>query len=145
MAALTTSIERAERQVDEELTSARPAHATHEAQTTHSNRLAPHLLTPIRNDRVIELELLLLTFCTGVQDAISFPDYHCFALNQSGNTVLIALAFTVPRVTGELIVTANVGVSLCLFLAGGYITGQIGHHTAATDSGCCVLMPCRPR
>ena len=60
-------------------------------------------------------------------DAISFPDYHCFASNQTGNTVLLTLALAVPQLAGEIFVTANIGVALALFLLGGWITGQLSH------------------
>lgn len=96
-------------------------------RTSNGQRVANYFSSSIRLDSMVELELLLLTICTGIQDAISFPDYHCFASNQTGNTVLLALASTVPRLTDELIITKNVGVSLACFLAGGYITGQISH------------------
>lgn len=74
-----------------------------------------------------ELELLLLTFCTGIQDAISFPDYHCFASNQTGNTVFLAVSVVVPEFNGDMFYTANIGVALGFFLAGGYLTGQLSH------------------
>lgn len=125
-----------------------------------------------------EFELLLLTFCTGIQgkqpsrfktlryfgpskeiqarptcdprldrhqavmshcsprltqdtpnttDAISFPDYHCFASNQTGNTVFLAVSIVVPEFNGDMFYTANIGVALGLFLAGGYLTGQLSH------------------
>lgn len=41
-----------------------------------------YLLAPLKVDWLIDFELLLLTFSTGIQDAISFPDFHCFASNQ---------------------------------------------------------------
>lgn len=87
-----------------------------------------HLRSPIRISYLVELELCLLTFCTGIQDATTFPDYHCFASNQTGNTVMLALAVTVPTLEGSLFFTANIGVSLALFLLGGWVTGQISHH-----------------
>lgn len=74
-----------------------------------------------------EVELILLTFCTGLQDAISFPDFHCFASNQTGNTVFLALALVFPEARGDMFITANIGVALGFFLAGGWLTGQLGH------------------
>lgn len=116
-------------------------------------RLVQHLRAPIRVTYLAELELLLLTFCTGyvchrrgynnhippkilamlnyiyrIQDAVTFPDYHCFASNQTGNTVMLALATTVPKLEGSLFITKNIAVSLVLFLAGGWLTGQVSHH-----------------
>ena len=69
--------------------------------------------------------------CTGIQDAISFPDYHCFASNQTGNTVLLMLVLVVPQLNGDVLIAANIGVALGLFLAGGWITGQLGHIVGA--------------
>ena len=89
-------------------------------------RLKQRLLRPIRVDILAETELLILTFCTGIQDATTFPDYHCFTSNQTGNTVMLAMAVILPEISGELLVPADIGVSLGLFLAAGWITGQIG-------------------
>ncbi|KAF2101775.1 hypothetical protein NA57DRAFT_73216 [Rhizodiscina lignyota] len=100
--------------------------STSEAST--KERLVSHLSAPIRVSFLAELELILLTFATGIQDATTFPDYHCFASNQTGNTVMLALSTTVPGLAGTLFITENIGVSLALFLAGGWITGQISHH-----------------
>ncbi|KAF3762502.1 hypothetical protein M406DRAFT_357480 [Cryphonectria parasitica EP155] len=86
-----------------------------------------HLLQHVRPSTLAEVELLLLTFCTGLQDAISFPDYHCFASNQTGNTIFLAVAIIVPKLNGDTFFTANIAVALGLFLAGGYLTGQLSH------------------
>ncbi|KAI2780763.1 hypothetical protein F4815DRAFT_113444 [Daldinia loculata] len=86
-----------------------------------------HMLEPVRPSGFAELELLILTFCTGMQDAISFPDYHCFASNQTGNTVFLMLAIILPHLNGEMFITANIGSALGFFLLGGWLTGQISH------------------
>ncbi|KAI1100480.1 hypothetical protein F4804DRAFT_336181 [Jackrogersella minutella] len=108
-------------------------------QTTNSDSTLPpspnsiisrawgHMLEPIRPSEFTELELLILTFCTGIQDAISFPDYHCFASNQTGNTVFLMLAIILPHLDGEMFITANIGVALGFFLLGAWLTGQLGH------------------
>ncbi len=67
---------------------------------------------------------------TGIQDATTFPDYHCFASNQTGNTIFLTLAVILPSLNGEMFVTSNIGVALALFLAGGWLTGQLGHLVA---------------
>lgn len=90
-------------------------------------RLKRHMTSHIRVNVLAETELLILTFCTGIQDATTFPDYHCFASNQTGNTVMLALAVLLPEKTHELFVTGNIGVSLGCFLAAGWVTGQLGH------------------
>lgn len=77
-------------------------------------------------DSFVEIELVLLSFVTGIQDATTFPDYHCFASNQTGNTVLLALSIlNVGR--GELFRPENIGTSLGCFLVGGLVIGQLGH------------------
>ncbi|KAI8965263.1 hypothetical protein F5Y11DRAFT_355095 [Daldinia sp. FL1419] len=86
-----------------------------------------HMLEPVRPSGFAEFELLVLTFCTGMQDAISFPDYHCFASNQTGNTVFLMLAIILPHLNGEMFITANIGSALGFFLLGGWVTGQISH------------------
>lgn len=91
------------------------------------SRLKHHLTSPIQTNFLAEAELLILTFCTGIQDATTFPDYHCFASNQTGNTVMLAMAVLLPDVTYELFVTENIGVALTLFLIGVWATGQLGH------------------
>lgn len=60
-------------------------------------------------------------------DAVSFPDFHCFASNQTGNTVFLALAIVLPEGNGDMFVTANIGVALGFFLAAAWLTGQLGH------------------
>jgi hypothetical protein len=65
--------------------------------------------------------------CTGIQDAISFPDYHCFASNQTGNTVFLLLATVLPWYDGDMFYTANIGAALGFFLLGGWLTGQVSH------------------
>ncbi|OIW35158.1 hypothetical protein CONLIGDRAFT_567655, partial [Coniochaeta ligniaria NRRL 30616] len=60
-------------------------------------------------------------------DALSFPDFHCFTSNQTGNTVLLALALVMPEARGEMFITSNIGVALGFFLAGGWLTGQLSY------------------
>lgn len=72
-------------------------------------------------------------------DAISFPDYHCFASNQTGNTVFLAVALVIPSLNGDTFYTANIAVALGLFLAGGYLTGQLSHLVGPRRRGWLVL------
>jgi uncharacterized membrane protein YoaK (UPF0700 family) len=90
-----------------------------------------HLNQPVRASGFAELQLLILTFCIGLQDAISFPDFHCFASNQTGNTVFLVLAIVLPEANGDMFVTANIGVALGFFLAAAWLTGQLGHIVGA--------------
>ncbi|OAG34720.1 hypothetical protein AYO21_11112 [Fonsecaea monophora] len=96
-------------------------------QKSAVRRLKRHLTSHIEVNILAETELLILTFCTGMQDATTFPDYHCFASNQTGNTVMLAMAILLPDVAGELFITENIGIALGFFLAAGWLTGQLGH------------------
>ncbi|KAH8675808.1 hypothetical protein BX600DRAFT_508012 [Xylariales sp. PMI_506] len=90
-------------------------------------KIKNHLLEPVRPTLFAEFELILLTFFTGLQDAISFPDYHCFASNQTGNTVFLTLAIVIPEFNGDMFITANIGTALGFFLGAGWLTGQLSH------------------
>ncbi|KAK3372498.1 hypothetical protein B0H63DRAFT_298819 [Podospora didyma] len=92
-----------------------------------ASRAWDHLNANVRPSALAEFQLLLLTFSIGLQDAVSFPDFHCFASNQTGNTVFLVLAMVLPEMNGEMFVTANIGVALGLFLATAWLTGQLGH------------------
>ncbi|CAK7265785.1 hypothetical protein SEPCBS119000_001689 [Sporothrix epigloea] len=86
-----------------------------------------HLTATIKPTFLAEVELILLTVFTGIQDAVSFPDYHCFASNQTGNTVFLMLALILPDLNGSMFNTASIGSSLGFFLAAGWLTGQLSH------------------
>ncbi|KAI0409668.1 hypothetical protein F4802DRAFT_155856 [Xylaria palmicola] len=86
-----------------------------------------HMLEDVRPSGFVEFELVLLTFCTGIQDAISFPDYHCFASNQTGNTVFLLVALVLPWLDGDQFYVPNIGAALGFFLLGGWLTGQASH------------------
>ena len=101
--------------------------ATASKEQAVTERVKEHLASQIQVGILAETELLILTFCTGIQDATTFPDYHCFASNQTGNTVMLAMAVLLPEITGELFVTQNIGIAFGFFLVAGWITGQVGH------------------
>jgi uncharacterized membrane protein YoaK (UPF0700 family) len=88
-------------------------------------QIRKYLTSSIREDVVLEAELLLLAFATGIQDATTFPDYHCFASNQTGNTVLLAVGIT--GIGGNVFGLSNIGVSLAMFILGSWLMGQIGN------------------
>lgn len=90
-----------------------------------TQHLTAYLTASIDIDVLVEAELLILAFATGMQDATTFPDYHCFASNQTGNTVLLAVG--AAGIAGALFSLHNIGVSLSLFVAGALIMGQIGN------------------
>jgi uncharacterized membrane protein YoaK (UPF0700 family) len=79
----------------------------------------------IREDIFLEIQLLLLAFATGIQDATTYPDYFCFASNQTGNTVLLAIG--VSGLAGGAFSFGNIGVSLSMFLTGGWVAGLFGN------------------
>ncbi|RWA13513.1 hypothetical protein EKO27_g1589 [Xylaria grammica] len=91
-----------------------------------TSRAWRHMVEVLRPSGFVEFELILLTFCTGIQDAISFPDYHCFASNQTGNTVFLVVALVLPWLDGDNFYVPNVGAALGFFLLGGWVTGQVG-------------------
>lgn len=92
----------------------------------HSRKqIQQYLIAPLRVDRLIDIELLLLTFSTGIQDAISFPDFHCFASNQTGNSVVMAVGLA--GLGGQLFNIVNITVSLGMFISGSILTGQIAN------------------
>jgi uncharacterized membrane protein YoaK (UPF0700 family) len=81
---------------------------------------------PVRDDLMVEIQLLLLAFGTGIQDACTYPDYFCFASNQTGNTVLLAIG--VSGLASGAFEFANIGISLSLFVCGAFVAGQIGNY-----------------
>ncbi|GAB7364784.1 hypothetical protein MBLNU230_g5581t1 [Neophaeotheca triangularis] len=98
----------------------------HDAPTSRGKGIVRHLCANIKADLFLEIELLFLTFTTGIADALTFPDYHCFASNQTGNTVLLAVSITGLGIY-DLFIPENVGLSLACFVAGGWSIGQLGH------------------
>ncbi|KAG6005268.1 hypothetical protein E4U21_000305 [Claviceps maximensis] len=62
-----------------------------------------HFNEDLRSSTFTELQLLILTFCTGIQ------------------------ALILPRLDGEMFITANIGMALGLFLGAGWMTGQLSH------------------
>lgn len=52
----------------------------------------------IKEDLLRESELVLLSFATGIQDAASCVDYGCFASNQTGNMLFLALVYAAAAI-----------------------------------------------
>lgn len=102
-------------------------HAPRSKSSTRSlrTRLQTYLTEDIREDLVLELELLILSFATGMQDAATWPDYACFASNQTGNTLFLAIGTAGLTKNGYSF--PNIGVSLSLFVLGGFVMGQLGN------------------
>lgn len=84
-----------------------------------------HCTESLRNDTLLANELYLLAFAIGMQDAATFPDYHCFASNQTGNTVLLSVG--VFGLGGDIFSITSIAMSLGLFIAGVITFGQLGN------------------
>lgn len=76
---------------------------------------------------LLEAQLLLLALAIGIQDAVAYPDYRCFASNQTGNTVVLAVGILHPNTgaVSELFSLSTVGVSLGVFVLGVLTNGVI--------------------
>lgn len=84
-----------------------------------------HFQSEIADDLFLEAELMMLAFATGIMDVVTFPDYHVFVSNQTGNSALLAVGAL--GLGGDLISLPHVGTSLGVFAAGGLISGQLGN------------------
>lgn len=93
--------------------------------STSTSRVWAYLTDEIREDLLLESELVLLSFATGIQDAASWADYGCFASNQTGNALFLAIG--AAGLEGTAYSLPHVGISLGAFLAGGWAVGQIGN------------------
>ncbi|EMC99565.1 hypothetical protein BAUCODRAFT_64298 [Baudoinia panamericana UAMH 10762] len=87
------------------------------------------LRSPINKDEHwLEIELLILALSTGMIDAVSYPKFHCFTSNQTGNTVLFAVsafsAFGTRQETNQQIPAPHLAVSLGFFCLGVFAGGQ---------------------
>jgi uncharacterized membrane protein YoaK (UPF0700 family) len=80
----------------------------------------------IGEDMLLEAELLGLSFATGIEDSITFPDFHCFVSNQTGNTVLLSVG--AAKIGSTIVILPNTAMSLAAFVIGGWIMGQIGNY-----------------
>lgn len=79
----------------------------------------------ITDDILLDVELLTLSFATGILDATTFAFYSVFVSKQTGNTILLALA----ALESDAVVQTepNVAVSLGMFIAGSAIFGHVGN------------------
>jgi uncharacterized membrane protein YoaK (UPF0700 family) len=90
-----------------------------------SKKARYYLSATLDVDFLLEVQLLLLTFSTGIQDAVSYPDFKCFASNQTGNSVVLAVGLAGDD--DSIFNLSNVGISLGMFLAGAIMTGQLAN------------------
>ena len=68
--------------------------------------------------------MMVLALAVGINDATTFPNYHVFVSNQTGNTALFAVgALSIGNVTVEI---TDIGFSLGLFVIGSLLFGHIG-------------------
>ncbi|KAJ6157362.1 DUF1275 domain protein [Penicillium chermesinum] len=74
---------------------------------------------------LLETELLVLTFATGIQDAAAWPDYACFASNQTGNTLFLFIG--AAGLTKHSYSIPNIASSLLMFVLGALVLGQMGN------------------
>jgi uncharacterized membrane protein YoaK (UPF0700 family) len=115
-----------------------PRHAV-DGVRPHLNTIWKYSLSSLGVDSLVEVQLLLATFCTGIQDAISFPDFRCFASNQTGNTVVLAVGIAnynyYASGSDQLFHLPNIAMSLGMFLAGAIITGQLGNYFGGRRRG----------
>ncbi|RAK99991.1 YoaK family protein, partial [Aspergillus ibericus CBS 121593] len=82
--------------------------------------------------------LLLLSFAIGIQDAAAWPTYGCFASNQTGNMLFLALGGAGLATTADYNFR-NLGMSLGAFVAGGLVMGQIGNLVGVRKRGWLLL------
>lgn len=92
----------------------------------HNTKKNGFLSQHIAVDALLEFELLTLALATGIMDATTYPDYHVFASNQTGNTAILAVGALGIGGT-DLVNMSNTGVSLGCFIAGGILFGQLGN------------------
>lgn len=96
----------------------------------HQNRITRYFRELLLPDGLLETELMLLALAAGINDATTFPDYHVFASNQTGNTALLAVGAL--GLAGNTVDLKNVGFSLGLFILGSVLFGQLGHRLGRT-------------
>ena len=96
-------------------------------------RISGSFKAPIDDDTLLEAQLLVLTFATGMEDATTYLDYRYFVSNQTGNTVLIAVG--ISGVGSSIIDVPSMAVSLSVFILGGWMMGQLGNTVGCRQRG----------
>ncbi|PYI15802.1 hypothetical protein BO99DRAFT_484277 [Aspergillus violaceofuscus CBS 115571] len=97
---------------------------------SRSRQLTTYLTHSIREDLTLEAQLLLLSFAIGIQDAAAWRDYGCFASNQTGNLLFLAIGGAGLASAGDYSFR-HLGMSLGAFVAGGLVLGQLGNWLGA--------------
>lgn len=83
-----------------------------EVTQSRISKVRSYLNETIGDDIYLEIELLFLAFGIGIQDATTFPDYLCFASNQTGNTVFLAIE--TAKIGAANFPFSNIGFSLAV-------------------------------
>lgn len=89
-------------------------------------RMRNYLMEDVREDMLLEAELLLLSLAIGIQDAAIWIDYALFASNQTGNLLFLAIA-SAGFAHGNKDVR-NIAISLGTFIGGALTFGQLGNY-----------------
>src|SRR5438477_4280508 len=78
---------------------------------------------PNAETRPVHVVLILLTFVTGLVDAVTYLGFgHVFAANMTGNVIVLGFALVG---TGDISATGSV-VSLAGFIAGATVGARLG-------------------
>ncbi|RAK77481.1 YoaK family protein [Aspergillus fijiensis CBS 313.89] len=110
-----------------------PLPSTHPLPAKKPSRrrqLTRYLTHSIHEDLTLEAQLLLLSFAIGIQDAAAWRDYGCFASNQTGNLLFLAIGGAGLASSGDYSFR-HLGMSLGAFVAGGLVLGQLGNGLGA--------------
>lgn len=103
----------------------RIAYHTLERIPAESVSLKSYLLQEVLHTILLDIELLVLTFCTGILDAVTVSTYKVFCSKQTGNTILIAL--NVLGASSSRRVEVNVTLSFLLFVSSAVAFGWAGN------------------
>ena len=101
-----------------------PSVISHRHSRSSQDRLALIFQSSICPSLLLEIELFILAFATGIQDATTYPDYRFFTSNQTGNWVLLSVGAL--RMSKGAFDVQNVGVSIGTFILSGFLFGQAG-------------------
>ena len=74
---------------------------------------------------VLEAELLVLSFITGIEDIAAFNDFHVFTSNHTGNTILLGVGAS--GIASSFTALPYVGISFSMFILGCWIFGRLGN------------------
>ncbi|KAL0264837.1 hypothetical protein SLS55_000790 [Diplodia seriata] len=90
-----------------------------------AKRWQAYLNQQIAVDTLLELELYMLSFATGIQDAMTFAFYGVFCSKQTGNLVTIALSALDSQAVVQT--ETHIAVSFISFIAGAALFGHFNN------------------